>query len=85
MAKNVYMDGKQEARIGDVVSDNNMRGIVISVDGTFVSVLGIGTSQETGDTFVLPQRLIKKLPASGCHYMEKQVLNLVRSQAQTGR
>jgi hypothetical protein len=74
--KAIYMDGEREARIGDVVSVNHMRGIVISVDGTSVSVLGIGTSIETGDTFVLPQRHIEKLPASRCHYMEKQVLNL---------
>jgi hypothetical protein len=75
--KAIYMDGKQEARIGDVVSVNNMRGIVISVDETFVNILGIGTSKENGDTFVLPQRHIEKLPASRCHYMEKQVLNLL--------
>jgi hypothetical protein len=75
--KAIYMDGKQEARIGDVVSVNNMRGVVISVDGTFVNVLGIGTSKETGDTFVLPQRHIEKVSASNCHYMEKQILNLV--------
>ena len=75
--KAIYMDGKQEARIGDVVSVNKMRGIVISVDETFVNILGIGTSKETGDTFVLPQRHIEKLPASRCHYMEKQVLNLL--------
>ena len=74
--KAIYMDGKHEARIGDVVSVNTMRGIVIGVDGTFVSVLGIGTSKETGDTFVLPQRYIERLPASSCHYLEKQLLNL---------
>jgi len=74
--KATYMDGKQEARIGDVVSANNVRGIVISVDGTFVNVLGIGTSKETGDTFVLPTRHIDNLPASRCHYLEKQILNL---------
>jgi hypothetical protein len=76
--KAIYMDGKQESRVGDVVSvNNNMRGIVISVDGTFVDVLGIGTSKETGDTFVLPQRHIEKLPASRCQYMQKQLLNRV--------
>lgn len=74
--KAIYVDGKEEARIGDVVSTNGMRGIVLSVDGTFVSVLGIGTSKETGDTFVLPQRHVEKLPTSKCHYLEKQVLNL---------
>ena len=74
--KATYMGGKPEARVGDVVSVGAMRGIVIAVDDTTVSVLGIGTSKETGDTFVLPQRHIEKLPASGCHYMEKQILNL---------
>jgi len=74
--KAIYKDGKQEARIGDVVSVNLMRGIVISVDGTFVSVLGIGTDKETGETFVLPQRHIETLPSTECHYMEKQVLTL---------
>jgi hypothetical protein len=74
--KPVYMDGKQEARIGDVVSANGVRGIVVAIDGTFVNVLAIGTSKETGDTFVLPQRHIDKLPASRCHYLEKQILNL---------
>lgn len=74
--KAVYSDGNHEARIGDVVSVRAMRGIVISVDGTFVSVLGIGTSKETGETFVLPERNIEKVPATECHYMEKQVFNL---------
>jgi hypothetical protein len=74
--KATYMDGKQEARIGDVVMVNTVRGIVIALDGAMVSVLGIGTHKETGDTFVLPQRHVETLPASGCHYMEKQVLNL---------
>lgn len=75
--KPVYMDGKTEARIGDVVMLNAVRGIVIGMDGTFVKVLLIGTSKETGDTFVLPQRRVEELPASNCHYLEKQVLNLV--------
>ena len=74
--KPVYMDGKTEARIGDVVVLNAVRGIVIGVDGTFVRVLLIGTSKETGDTFVLPLRTVEELPASRCHYLEKQVLNL---------
>jgi hypothetical protein len=72
----IYADGKREARIGDVVSVNNVRGIVISMDGTLLNVLCIGTSTETGDTFVLPTRHIEKTPASMCHYMEKQILNL---------
>ena len=74
--KPVYMDGKTEARIGDVVMLNAVRGIVIGMDGTFVNVLLIGTKKETGETFVLPQRTVEKLPASNCHYMEKQILNL---------
>jgi len=77
--KAIYVDGKQEARIGDVVSFNNMRGIVLSVDGTSVSVLGIGTSKETGDTFVLPQRYTETLPASRCLYLDGQFLVLFNS------
>jgi hypothetical protein len=73
--KPTYMDGKTEARIGDVVRVNTMRGIVIAVNGTTVKVLGIGTDRTSGDTFVLPQRHVEELPASGCHYLEKQVLN----------
>lgn len=65
------------ARVGDVVmAPGNIRGIVIAVNGTFVKVLGIGTSKVTGDTFVLPQRYVHDYLASQCHYMEKQTLNL---------
>jgi hypothetical protein len=68
---------KIAARIGDVVmAPGNMRGIVIAVDGTMVKVLGIGTSKETGATFVLPQRYVHDYPASQCLYLEKQTLNL---------
>lgn len=73
-----YMGDKAIApRIGDVVmSPGDVRGIVIGVKELFVTVLGIATSKETGDTFVLPQRYIHDFPASECHYMEKQLLNL---------
>ena len=74
--KHVYMDGKTEARIGDVVMYNDVRGIVIGLDGTLVNVLLIGTSKKTGDTFVLPQRTVERVLARQCHYLEKQVLNL---------
>jgi len=74
--KPIYDDGKTEARVGDVLSFNTVRGIVIAMDGTFVRVLLIGTRKDTGDTFVLPQRTIEKVPASKCHYLEKQILNL---------
>jgi hypothetical protein len=69
----IYMnDGKQiKAGIGDVVmAPGNMRGIVIGVKGTFVTVLGIGTSMETEDTFVLSPRFIHDYPASECIYRE---------------
>jgi len=52
-----------------------MRGIVVAVKGTFVTVLGIRTSMETGDTFVLPQRYVQDCPALQCMYLEKQTLN----------
>ncbi|HYL65205.1 MAG TPA: hypothetical protein VE077_21530 [Candidatus Methylomirabilis sp.] len=72
-----YMCGKQEPRIGDVVmAPGGMRAIVIGMNGTFVKVLGIGTSIETGETFVLPQRYVHDYPASDCTYLPKQTLNL---------
>ena len=72
-----YMGGNVKPRIGDVVmTPGNVRGIVIALKGTFVTVLAIGTSKETGDTFVLPQRYTHDYPATQCHYMEKQILNL---------
>jgi len=73
----MYMGNKVKPRVGDVVmTPGNMRGIVIGIEGTFVTVLGIGTSKETGDTFVLPQRYVHDFPASDCYYLEKQTLNL---------
>jgi hypothetical protein len=73
-----YVGGKGiKPSIGDVVMvPGDMRGIVIAVKGTgtFVTVLGIGTSKETGDTFVL--RHVHDYAVSRCHYMEKQTLNL---------
>jgi hypothetical protein len=73
----VYMDGKRKAGIGDLVmTRGNTRCIVIDVEGTFIKILGIGTHMETGETFVLMPRYIDKVPASDCHYMEKQTLNI---------
>jgi len=71
-----YTGDKQiKARIGDVVmTPGDVRGIAI--ESTFVKVLAIGTSKETGDTFVLPQRHVHDYPASQCMYLEKQTLNL---------
>jgi hypothetical protein len=68
---------KTAVRIGDVVmAPGSMRGIVIAIKGTFVTVLGIGTSKDSGDTFVLPQRYVHDFPVSDCSYMERQILNL---------
>lgn len=73
----VYDDGKTTPRVGDVVTaPGNMRGIVIGIKEPFVTVLGIGTSKDTGDTFVLPQRYVHDFPARDCTYREKQTLNL---------
>ncbi len=74
----VYMGDKSiVAKIGDVVMvPGNVRGIVIGIKGTFVTVLAIGTCKETGDTFVLQPPFVHDFPASECHYMEKQLLNL---------
>lgn len=65
------------ARISDVVmAPGNVRAIVIGIDGTFIKVLGIATSKETGETFVLKPRWIHDCPATECYYMDKQTLNL---------
>jgi hypothetical protein len=48
------MDQQRKAAVGDVVmSTGDVRAIVIGVQGTFVKILAIGTSKETGDTIVL--------------------------------
>jgi hypothetical protein len=53
-----------KAGIGDVVmAPGHLRGIIIAVKRTFVTVLAIGTSKETGDTFVLNPRYIHDFPA----------------------
>ena len=72
----LYMGDRHiKARIGDVViGPGDVRGIVIGMNGTFVKVLAIGTSKETGDTVVL--RYVHDYPASQCMYLEKQTLNL---------
>jgi len=72
-----YMGEKRiVASIGDVVmAPGNVRAIVIAANGIQVKVLGIGTSKETGDTFVLSPPYIHDYPASQCHYLEKQTLN----------
>ena len=72
----LYMGDRHiKARIGDVViGPGDVRGIVIGMNGTFVKLLAIGTSKETGDTVVL--RYVHDYPASQCTYLEKQTLNL---------
>jgi hypothetical protein len=74
----IYMGDKNiHAGVGDVVmAPGNIRGIVIAVNGTFVTFLAIGTTTANGDTFVLTPRYIHDFPARECHYLEKQLLNL---------
>ena len=70
-------EAKTAVQIGDVVmAPGSMRGIVIAINGLFVTVLGIGTRVETGETFVLPQRYVHDFPVSDCSYMPKQTLSL---------
>jgi len=76
-----YMHGPNEKEVTPRVEDvvvrpGNVRGIVIALKGSFVTMLAIGTSKETGDTFVLPQRFVHDYPASECMYVEPQRLNL---------
>lgn len=76
--KPTYMGDKHiVATIGDVVmAPGNLRGIIIAVKGTFVTVLTIGTKMETGVTSVLTPRYIHDFPANECSYLEKQTLSL---------
>jgi hypothetical protein len=68
---------KTVVRIGDVVmAPGSMRGIVIGFKGGLVTVLGIGTRIETGETFVLPQRFVHDYPVGECTYLKKQMLSL---------
>ena len=70
-------DGKEHnAEIGDVImAPGTIRGIVIGIKGTFVTLLAIGTSRETGATTVLTPRYIHDFPAHDCMYMPPQRLN----------
>jgi hypothetical protein len=66
-----YAGGERVASIGDIVmAPGNLRGIVIAINGGFVLVLAIGTSEETGDTFVLTPVCIHDFRASDCSYLE---------------
>ena len=72
-----YMNDNIRAAIGDVVlTRGDVRGIVIAVKDSFITVLGIGTDPKTDRTFVLTPRFIHDCPASECHYMKNQNLNL---------
>lgn len=69
-------DSKVLARIGDVVmGPGQIRAIVIAIEGTFVTILGVGTNMDTGETAVLPSRWKHKCPASECYFLEKQTLS----------
>ena len=79
----VYMVGhdnhERVAAIGDVVmAPGNLRGIVIGVKATFVTVLAIApTNKETGETFVLAPRYVHDFPASDCYYLETQTFDSI--------
>ncbi len=55
-----YTDGKRAAEVGDIVmAGGNKRSVVVDVSGTFVTIIAIGLSKETGKAVVLP-------PADDC-------------------
>ena len=65
-----YMDGKRAAEVGDVVmAGGNQRSLVVDVSGTFVTIIAIGLSKETGKAVVLPPA--DDCPACKCSYIEK--------------
>ena len=65
-----YLDGKRAAEVGDVVmAGGNQRSVVVDVSGTFVTIIAIGRSEETGKTVVLPPAV--DWPARKCSYIEK--------------
>ncbi len=65
-----YMDGKRAAEVGDVVmAGRNERSVVVDVSGTFVTIIPIGLSKDTGKAIVLPPA--DDCPARQCSYIEK--------------
>jgi hypothetical protein len=72
-----HNEKKTVVQIGDVVMvPGNIRAIVIGSEGISVKILGIGTSIQTGETFVLRPPYVRELPVSECLYLEKQTLSL---------
>jgi hypothetical protein len=69
-----YMNGKGEAKLGHVVmTQGNIRAIVIGIVGTFVKVHGFGTHKESGEIVVL--NWVNELPASQCVLLDDQTLS----------
>jgi len=63
-------DGRRAAEVGDVVmAGGNERNVVVDVSGTFVTIIAIGLSKETGKAVVLPPA--DDCPARKCSYIEK--------------
>jgi len=73
----IYMGEKsREASVGDfVMTEGNVRAIVIAVNGISVKIVGVKIDKTTGDSIILNPLYIHDLPASQCHYSEKQALN----------
>jgi hypothetical protein len=65
-----YMDGRRAPEVGDVVmASGSHRSVVVDVTGTFVTIIAIGLSKETGMPAILPPA--DDCPARKCSYIEK--------------
>jgi hypothetical protein len=64
------MDGKRAPEVGDVVmAAGNQRSVVVDVSGTFVTIIAIGLSKQTGKAVVLAPA--DDCPTRNCSYIEK--------------
>jgi hypothetical protein len=72
----IYMDGKRSAEVGDVVTGGaSQRSVVVDVSGTFVSIVAIELSKETGQAVILPPA--DDCLARKCSYLGKATSSLL--------
>jgi preprotein translocase subunit YajC len=73
-----YFDSKREAQIGDfVLTPGGIRGTVIGIAGTFVTVRAVGISVETGET--VDVKFEHEYPISQCIYKGPSEAESVKS------
>jgi hypothetical protein len=72
----IYMDGKRSAEVGDVVTAGGReRSVVVDVAGSFVTIVAIGLSKETGQPVIISPA--DDCPASKCSYFGKAKSSLL--------